>query len=62
MKIDEIMAALKNLSKNSRYYKRTYDHLKFIRDTNLTDWAEVTKVLEAQNFNDVIDLILYFEW
>ena len=61
MKIDEIMAALKDLSKSKGFYTRIYDSLKFIQDSNPSDWAEVTKALEAQNFNDAVDIILYFE-
>lgn len=61
MKRNEIMSAIKGLAKSQGFYGRMYSYLSE-QETNEPDvFDRNMRVLEAQNFKDVVDLVFYLE-
>lgn len=58
MKRDEILRHIKELARSQGFYGRL---LESIEEASKEDRENFLASLEAQNFNDVIDLILYLE-
>ena len=57
MKREEILSAVKQLSMSQGYYGRLYDFL-----TEESDEAEnALQEMEAQNFGDIVDMVLWIE-
>ena len=56
MKFDAIMDAIKDLSYSQGFYGRLY---RAIMESDNID--AIKEELEAQNFGDVVDMVLYFE-
>lgn len=57
MNREEILNAIKNLSRSQGTYGRLYNIL-----TNGSDEAEeALNMLESQNFGDVVDMVLFIE-
>lgn len=61
MKINEILEAILGLARSQGFYGRLYEELIAIKKYDKYQWAEVVEELEAQNFKDLLDLVLYFE-
>lgn len=61
MNIEEIMAAIRSLAGSQGYYGRLYNELREMQTNDPEKWEEVKNTLEAQNFNDTLDMVLYFE-
>lgn len=55
MKKQEIIETVRDLSKSQGFYCRMLEHLQS------EDGQEFLDMLEAKNFKDPVDLILYFE-
>lgn len=58
MKEKEILEALRQLARSQGSYGRLLDS---IQDLPKHDYRELFDILEAQNFSDPVDLILYVE-
>lgn len=61
MDIEQILAAIRSLAESQGYYGRIYDTLQSVQANDPDKWAEVKNTLEAQNFKDSLDMVMYFE-
>ena len=61
MNIEEIMAAIRSLAESQGYYGRLYNELWKMQTNDPEKWEEVKNKLEAQNFSDSLDVVMYFE-
>ena len=61
MKIDEILDVIAGLAKSQGFYGRLLENLLGIRDNSPEEWANVVEDLEALNFKEPLDVVLYFE-
>lgn len=61
MNIEEIMAAIRSLAESQGYYGRLYNELWEMQTNDPEKWEEVKNTLEAQNFKDTLDMVMYFE-
>lgn len=61
MNIEEIMAAIRSLAESQGYYGRLYNELWEMQTNDPEKWEEVKNKLEAQHFNDSLDMVMYFE-
>lgn len=61
MKITQIMATLKELAKSQGLYERIYNELRSYEQYDKEVFEAIKADLEAKNFNDVIDLIMFIE-
>lgn len=61
MDIEQIMAAIRSLAESQGYYGRLYNELQNLQTNDPDKWEEVKNTLEAQNFNDTLDMVMYFE-
>lgn len=61
MNIEQIMAAIRSLAQSQGYYGRLYNELWEMQTNDPEKWEEVKNTLEAQNFNDTLDMVMYFE-
>lgn len=61
MKMNDILDAIKELSYSQGFYGRLYRDLKAIYENDVERFEAIKEELEAQNFKDVVDMVLYFE-
>lgn len=61
MDIEQIMAAIRSLAQSQGYYGRLYNELQEMQTNDPDQWEEVKNTLEAQNFKDSLDMVMYFE-
>lgn len=61
MDIEQIMAAIRSLAESQGYYGRLYNELWEMQTNDPEKWEEVKNTLEAQNFKDTLDMVMYFE-
>lgn len=59
MKRDEIMNTIKMLASSQGFYSRLYRDIKQIEGT--PNYDALMDLLEAQDFEDSVDLVMYFE-
>lgn len=61
MKMNEILENIKMLSKNQGFYGRLYHQIMDYKENNPKVFERIANDLEAQNFKDTVDMIMYFE-
>lgn len=61
MDIEQILAAIRSLAQSQGYYGRLYDEMQKMQTNDPDQWEEVKNTLEAQNFKDSLDMVMYFE-
>ena len=61
MNIKQIIAAIKDLAASQGFYSRLYNAIKELQATEPEQFERLAAELEAQKFNDVVDMVLYFE-
>lgn len=61
MNIEQIMAAIRSLAESQGFYGRLYNELWEMQTNDPQKWEEVKNTLEGQNFNDTLDMVMYFE-
>lgn len=61
MDIEQIMAAIRSLAESQGFYGRLYNELWEMQTNDPDQWEEVKNTLEAQNFKDTLDMVMYFE-
>lgn len=61
MDIEQILAAIRSLAESQGYYGRLYNELQEMQTNDPDQWEEVKTTLEAQNFSDSLDMVMYFE-
>ena len=57
----EIMATIRNLSFSQGFYGRVYNAIMELRENNPEGYERTMELLEAENFGDAVDLVLFFE-
>lgn len=61
MDIEQIMVAIRSLAESQGFYGRLYNELWEMQTNDPDQWEEVKNTLEAQNFKDSLDMVMYFE-
>ena len=61
MKIEEIKSTIKSLASNQGFYGRLLASMETMEEMFPKDYEEVVKELESQNFQNAVDLVMYFE-
>ena len=61
MKIEEIKSTIKSLASSQGFYGRLLASMETMEEMFPKDYEEVVKELESQNFQDAVDLVIYFE-
>ena len=61
MKMNEIMNFINEMSKQQGFYGRLYRQLIDIKENDKDTYSEIVEQLEAQNFTDTLDIVMYFE-
>ena len=61
MKINEILSAIRSLAQSQGFYSRLYSDLLSVKQSAPDDWADIVTVLENRNFEDTVDMVLFFE-
>lgn len=61
MNIEQIMSAIRSLANSQGFYGRLYNELWEMQTSDPEKWEKVKNTLEAQNFSDTLDMIMYFE-
>ena len=58
---EQIMQVIRNLAKSQGLYGRLLYDIQELQNNNPEEADRLFSVLEAQKFNDELDIILYFE-
>ena len=58
---EQILKAISRLSKSQGFYGRLLITLDSLKDNDLNRYEETMSELEAQNFKDELEMVLYFE-
>lgn len=62
MKMNEILSVIRSLARSQGLYGRILKAIEDLRDYGDPDkYDELVSALEAQNFTDPVDVVLYFE-
>lgn len=61
MKMEEILAIMKSLARSQGFYGRLLNAIEEIKQQDADRYNELVKTLEAQNFNDPVDVVMYIE-
>ena len=61
MKINEILSQIESLAHSQGFYGRFLRQLLDCKKNDPESWQEIVEELEAQNFKDPVDMIIYFE-
>ena len=61
MKMEEIKETIKSLASNQGFYGRLLASMETMEKMFPKDYEEVVKELESQNFQNAVDLVMYFE-
>lgn len=61
MKIKEIKETIKSLASSQGFYGRLLASMETMEEMSPQDYAELVEELESQNFQNAVDMILYFE-
>ena len=61
MKIKEIKETIKSLASSQGFYGRLLASMETMEEMFPQDYAELVGELESQNFQNAVDMILYFE-
>lgn len=61
MKFDEILEVIKGLANSQGFYGRLLRSIQEIEEESPEDFDNLVKELEAQNFQEPLDVVLYFE-
>lgn len=61
MNINEIMTNIYNLSRSQGYWGRLYYDLLDIKENDPSEWEKIALKLEQEEFENTLDLVLYFE-
>lgn len=61
MNREQILSAIKSLAGCQGFYGRVYQALMDAKENNPVAYEDTMEELEAQNFKDSVDMVLYFE-
>lgn len=58
---EAILGAIADLARSQGFYGRLLRAIEEVREEDEARYEELMKTLEAQNFGDTVDMVLYFE-
>ena len=58
---NEILATIRNLANSQGFYGRLYNAFMTVKETKPENYELIMEKLEAENFADAVELVLYFE-
>ena len=61
MKMEDILNAIRELASSQGFYGRLLANMETMEEMFPKDYEEVVKELESQNFQNAVDLVMYFE-
>jgi hypothetical protein len=61
MKRNEILAVIRNLAKSQGFYCSILEAFEIAKKDNPESYEAFMTELEAQNFSDAVDLVIYLE-
>lgn len=61
MKMEDILNAIRELASSQGFYGRLLASMETMEKMFPKDYEEVVKELESQNFQNAVDLVMYFE-
>lgn len=61
MKMYEILESIKMLASGEGFYGRLYHQIMDYKKNNPLVYEKLKSELEAENFQDTLDMVLYFE-
>ena len=61
MNMNMILYEIRQLSFSQGFYGRLYNTLIELQSNDPEKYEEIKEELEAQNFKDAVDMVLYFE-
>ena len=61
MKMEDIKSTIKSLASSQGFYGRLLASMETMEKMFPKDYEEVVKELESQNFQNAVDLVMYFE-
>jgi hypothetical protein len=61
MNREEILATILNLANVQGFYGRLYNAFMAVKENKPENYELIMEKLEAENFEDATDLVLYFE-
>ena len=61
MKMEDILNEIRELASSQGFYDRLLASMETMEKMFPKDYEEVVKELESQNFQNAVDLVMYFE-
>ena len=61
MKYNEIKQVIQNLSQSQGFYGRLLNAMNEAEENDIDQFNNMVEYLELQNFNDAVDIVLFFE-
>ena len=61
MKMEDILNVIRKLASSQGFYGRLLASMETMEEMFPKDYEEVVKELESQNFQNAVDLVMYFE-
>lgn len=58
---EAILGAIADLARSQGFYGRLLRAIEEVREEDEARYEELMETLEAQNFGDTVDMVLYFE-
>lgn len=58
---EQIFQVIRSLARSQGFYSRLLEQYSELRDNDPEEFDRCMMVLEAQNFQDALDVVLYFE-
>lgn len=61
MKMEDILNAIRELASSQGFYGRLLRDLTELKENDLESYNSIKEELESQNFQNAVDLVMYFE-
>ena len=61
MNVVQVIEVIKDLAKSQGFYSRLYETILEVKQNDEAAFNECAKAVEAQNFRDSVDVVLFFE-
>lgn len=61
MKYNEIKKVIQDLAQSQGFYGRLLNAMNEAEENDIDQFNNMVKYLELQNFNDAVDIVLFFE-
>ena len=61
MNVLQVLDVIRDLSHSQGFYSRLYETILELKQNDEAAFNEFTKAVEAQNFRDSVDVVLFFE-